>query len=100
MAEEKLSSGGGNHYWYEKGRGLSRKGSHREAIEAFNLAIAENPLHAAAYFIRGACQYALGNFREAGDDLDAAAVLGCREAQFWSKHAVYSATNGADNEDE
>ena len=89
MAEEKQSSGSGSHYWYEKGHGLSRKGSHREAIEALNLAIAENPLHAKSYFVRGACQYSLGNFREAGDDLDAAAILGCQDAQFWSRHSFY-----------
>jgi len=75
--------------WYEKGRCLTRNGRHREAIEALNLAINKNPLYAEAYFVRGACHYELGNYRQAGDDLDAAAVLGCRDAQFWSKYAIY-----------
>jgi tetratricopeptide (TPR) repeat protein len=88
MAEEKQASGGDNHDWYEKGRRLSHKGRHREAVEALTLAITEYPLHAEAYFVRGACQYALGNYREAGDDLDAAALLGCRDAQFWSKYEI------------
>lgn len=88
MAEEKQSSVGGGHDWYEKGRRLSDKGSHREAIKALDAAITENPFHAGAYFVRGACQYSLGNYREAGDDLDAAALLGCRDAQFWSKFAI------------
>ena len=74
--------------WYEKGRRLAQDGRHREAIEAFNLAIDKNPEYAKAYFVRGACHYALRNYRWAGDDLDAAALLGCRDAQFWSKYAI------------
>ena len=100
MAENKRSAAGHNHDWYEKGLHLSHNGSHREAVEAFDAAIKENPLHAEAYFVRGACQYALGNYREAGDDLDAAAILGCRDAQFWSRHAIHSLTNEADDEEE
>ena len=83
--------------WYEKGQRLARHGSHREAVEALDLAIEEDPLNADAYFVRGASQYALGNYREAGDDLDAAAILGCRDAQFWSKHAIHPATGDADD---
>jgi hypothetical protein len=26
----------------------------------------------------------MGNYRQTGDDLNAAALFGCREAQFWS----------------
>ena len=88
----------GNRDWYEKGRCLARHGSHREAIQALNLAIQNDPLNADAYFVRGASHYALGNYRDAGDDLDAAAILGCRDAQFWSKHAIYSATRDVDDE--
>ena len=78
--------------WCERGRRLTRDGCHREAIEAFNLAIAKDPAYAEAYFVRGACHYALGSYRQAGDDIDAAAVLGCRDAQFWSKHAIQTLT--------
>ena len=98
MVKDRQPSDSYDGEWYHKGRRLSRHGSHREAIEALDLAIKENPLHADAYFIRGASQYALGNYREAGDDLDAAAILGCQDAQFWSKHAIYSATGDADDE--
>lgn len=82
--------------WYEKGRHLTRNGSHREAIEALNLAIKKNPLNAEAYFVRGACYFALGSRRQASEDLDAAAILGCQDAQFWSKYAVYSIGKGSD----
>ena len=82
--------------WYDKGRRLTQEGCHREAIEAFNLAIDINPAYAEAYFVRGACHYALRNYRQAGDDLDAAALLGCRDAQFWSKYDIYP--SGKDDE--
>ena len=83
---------------YEKGCRLSRHGSHKAAIEALNSAIEKNPLHAEAYFVRAACQYALGNYRDAGDDLDAAAVLGCRDAQFWSKHSIQAPAQKEEDE--
>jgi tetratricopeptide (TPR) repeat protein len=75
--------------WFEKGRLLARDGRHQEAIKALNLAIAKVPAYADAYFIRGACYYALGSYHQAVDDIDAAAFLGCRDAQFWSKYAIY-----------
>jgi len=78
--------------WFEKGRRLARDGRHSDAIEAFNRAIAEAPTHAEAYFARGACCYALGSYHQAANDIDAAAILGCRDAQFWSKHATQSVT--------
>jgi len=100
MTENEQASGGSNHDWYEKGRRLSHNGSYREAIEALNVAITENPLHAEAYFVRGACQYALGNYQEAGDDLDAATLLGCQDAQFWSKYEISSPDkDGGDEQD-
>jgi tetratricopeptide (TPR) repeat protein len=74
--------------WFERGQRLVRDGRQREAIEAFNLAIAKDPAYAEAYFVRGACYYALGSYYQAADDIDAAAILGCRDAQFWSKHAI------------
>ena len=76
--------------WYEKGQRLTRKDRPAEAIEAFNQVIQKNSAHAEAYFARGACHYTLGNYRQAEDDLDTAALLGCREAQFWSKCAINS----------
>ena len=74
--------------WFEKGRRLAQDGRHSEAIEAFNRAIAGVPAYAEAYFGRGACYYALGSYHQAADDIDAAAILGCRDAQFWSRHAI------------
>lgn len=82
--------------WCDKGRRLTGAGRHRDAIEALNFAIDENPLHAEAYFVRGACHYALGSYQQAADDLDAAAVLGCRDAQFFSKYAIYASEKGVE----
>jgi tetratricopeptide (TPR) repeat protein len=93
------SSDFGDKDWYAKGRCLTRNGRHREAIEALNLAINKNSLYAEAYFVRGACHYTLGSYRQAGDDLDAAALLGCRDAQFWSKYAIYPLGKGADDKE-
>ena len=73
--------------WYERGQGLTQDGRHKEAIEALDRAISKDPACAEAYFARGACYYKLGRYDQAGDDIDAAAILGCRDAQFWSKHA-------------
>ena len=86
--------------WYEEGRRLTQDGRHREAIEALNLAIDQNPHLAEAYFARGACYYALGSYQQAGEDLDAAAILGCRDAQFWSKHAIYSSVKDTDDKND
>ena len=88
--EKIQASGLSDKEWYEKGRRLTQNGRHKEAVEALTLAIDKNPLYAEAYFARGACHYALGSYRQAGDDLDAAALLGCRDAQFWSKYAIDS----------
>lgn len=98
--EKKRSSDFSDNEWYKKGRRLTRNSRHREAIEALNLAIDQNPRHAEAYFARGACHYALGSYQQAGDDLDAAALLGCREAQFWSKYEIYPSEKDDDNRKE
>lgn len=74
--------------WYERGQRLTQDARHKEAIEALDKAIAKDPACAEAYFARGACYYALGRYVRAGDDIDAAAILGCRDAQFWSKHPI------------
>ena len=82
--------------WFEKGQLLARDGRHQEAIETLNLAIAKVPAYADAYFIRGACYYALGSYHQAADDIDAAAILGCRDAQFWSKHPIQPVKSSAE----
>jgi tetratricopeptide (TPR) repeat protein len=94
----KQSTGFSDKDWYEKGRRLTQDGRHAEAIEALNSAIDKNPGYAEAYFARGACHYALGSYRQAGDDLDAAALLGCRDAQFWSKFTINSSKKSTDNQ--
>jgi tetratricopeptide (TPR) repeat protein len=86
--------------WYERGQRLTQDGRHREAIEALDRAIAKNPACAEAYFARGACYYTLGRYDLAGDDIDAAAILGCRDAQFWSKHSIPPLTIRADDRQE
>ena len=83
--------------WYERGQRLTQDGRHREAIEALNQAIEKDPSCAEAYFVRSACYYALGRYDQAGDDIDAAAILGCRDAQFWSKHAISPLTISTDD---
>ncbi|NNL76283.1 MAG: hypothetical protein HKO68_08110 [Desulfobacterales bacterium] len=86
--------------WYEEGQRLTREGCHTDAIEALDLAIQKNPVYAEAYFVRGACHYALGNLRQAGDDLDAAALLGCQDAQFWSVYDTRTSKKSTDSEKE
>ena len=70
--------------WLDEGKRLKSENRYPEAIEAFNLAIQKNSRYAEAYFARGACHYLIGNYRQTGDDLDAAALFGCRDAQIWS----------------
>ena len=72
--------------WYQAGRSLAEAGEHKEAIEAFGTALSRNPELADAYFLRSASCYHLGRYVQAGQDLDAAALLGCRDAQFWSRY--------------
>jgi tetratricopeptide (TPR) repeat protein len=72
--------------WHEEGRRLTRAGHHRKAIQAFNLAIDQKIKFGESYFKRGLCHYRLGNYRQAKDDLEAAALLGCINAQLWGKH--------------
>ena len=86
--------------WYERGQRLTLDGRHREAIEALNQAIAKDPVWAEAYFARGACYYTLGRYEQAGDDIDAAAILGCRDAQFWSNRSIPLLTISADDRQE
>ena len=85
---------------YQEGRRLTREGCHKEAIEAFSLAIQKKYDYAEAYFARGACHYTIGDYRQAGDDLDAAAALGCQEAQFWSKYGTTTSKINVDDEND
>jgi tetratricopeptide (TPR) repeat protein len=72
--------------WHRKGLQLKQKGQYRKAIQAFNRAIDNKIKFAEAYFERGVCFYKLGNNRQASNDLAAAALLGCKAAELWSKY--------------
>jgi tetratricopeptide (TPR) repeat protein len=72
--------------WYQQGLKLKQKGHYQKAIDAFNQAIDHKIKFAESYFERGVCFYKLGNNRQATDDLAAAAMLGCKAAELWSKH--------------
>ena len=61
-------------------------GCYPEAIQAFNLAIDKKIECTQAYFNRGVCHYRLGNYRQVKNDLEAAALPGCKNALFLSKN--------------
>jgi tetratricopeptide (TPR) repeat protein len=69
----------------EEGRRLSLLGDYSRAVQVFNIAIDQNKEFAEAYFRRGACYYMLGYYRRAVEDLNAASLFGCQDAQLWSK---------------
>lgn len=83
--------------WYEKGRRYMLDGSHSKAIRAFNLAIDHKINCARTYFERGVCHYRLGNYLQAASDLEAAALLGCKDAFFWSKYETKESRNTDDD---
>jgi tetratricopeptide (TPR) repeat protein len=70
---------------FENGRQLMSEGLNKEAIQAFEHCIDMNIESAQAFFNRGVCHYRLGNYRQAKDDLEAATLLGCKDASLWSK---------------
>jgi len=72
--------------WLEEGRHLMQAGHLGRAIEALNLAIDHKINIGRSYFERGVCHYRLGNYRQAKIDLEAAALLGCKDAQLWSQY--------------
>jgi tetratricopeptide (TPR) repeat protein len=74
--------------WYQDGQRLRSSGRYAEAVSAFSRAIERNRLFAEAYFGRGTCHYALRHYQQAREDLNAAAVFGCRVAQFWSRFEI------------
>lgn len=73
---------------YAEGCRLTRAGQFAEAIGPFTQAIEMNIERADAYFRRGVCHYLLGNYHMANNDMDAATVLGCQDAQLWSRYAL------------
>jgi tetratricopeptide (TPR) repeat protein len=73
---------------YEEGCRLTHAGKLQEAVRAFSAAIDCNTGWAEAYFRRGVCYYLLGNCRLAAHDMDAATLLGCRDAQLWSRFDI------------
>jgi len=81
--------------WCAKGHQLMRFKQYQKAVSVFDKAI-EGDANAQAYFFRGVCHYLIGNYHLAKDDMDAAAILGCRDAQFWSKFEM-KGTRNTDN---
>lgn len=73
------------HEWYDKGCELKRAGNLMEAVASFKKAIDCDAQFADAYFTRGACYYLMGRYQLAGMDMDAATLLGCQDAQLWSR---------------
>jgi hypothetical protein len=74
--------------WYEEGCRLAQAGKLREALVTFSSVIDCNASWAEAYFRRGMCYYLLVNCRLASYDMDAATLLGCRDAQIWSRYDI------------
>ena len=85
--------------WYRKGDKLRCAGKYAQAISAFNSAIDCNAEFASAYFMRGVCHYLLGHYLQATDDMHAAALLGCEDAQLWSKYDTKVVADIAEEED-
>ena len=85
--------------WYQKGDELRSAGKYAQAIGAFNKAIECNAEFASAYFMRGVCHYLLGHYLQATDDMNAAALLGCEDAQLWSKYDTKVVEDVEDDED-
>ncbi len=83
----------------EEGRRLTRLGDYSKAVQAFNLATDQNREFAEAYFRRGACYYMLGYYRRATDDLNAASLLGCQDAQLWCKFKTNRFDEDEDDDD-
>ena len=67
---------------------MTHAGKLQEAVTAFSSVIDCNAGWAEAYFRRGVCYYLLGNCRLASYDMDAATLLGCRDAQLWSRYDI------------
>lgn len=83
-----------------KGERLMREGAWSDALDAFEAALQSDPRNARAYWGRGVCRYQLGAYRRAAEDMDAAALLGCRDAQLWSRFDVGAAEDDEDGEND
>ena len=83
-----------------EGRRLTRLGDYSNALQAFDRAIDQNRELAEAYFVRGACYYMLGYYRRAAEDLNAASLFGCQDAQLWSKFETISNDEEEDDDEE
>jgi tetratricopeptide (TPR) repeat protein len=76
---------------YKEGCKLMRAGKLLEAATAFTWAIDRKARVADAYFRRGVCHYLLGTYRMAVEDIRAAALLGCKDAQLWGLYDIQPA---------
>ena len=86
--------------WVDQGYYLMMAGNYAEAIRAYSRAIEVDVDLAHAYFGRAACHYALGHYRWATEDLDAATLFGCADAQMWSRFERKRAQKDEDQEQE
>ena len=86
--------------WFSRGLTLLESAAYREALAAFDRAIDENTELAEAYLFRGVCRYKLGHFRQAAADMDAATLLGCEDAQLWSRFCPRDADFEAEEKDD
>jgi tetratricopeptide (TPR) repeat protein len=99
MKTRENKSGTDAHEWYRKGCRLKRAGNLRAAVKSFSKAIDCDTQFAKAYFTRGASFYLLGQYRRAGMDMDAAVLLGCQDAQLWSRFDMHAMTASDEDED-
>jgi tetratricopeptide (TPR) repeat protein len=76
---------------YEEGCALMDAGKISAAVAAFSAAIDRKARVADAYFRRGVCHYLLGTYRMAVEDIRAAALLGCKDAQLWGLYDIQPA---------
>ena len=76
--------------WIEKGYAFAVAGQYKEAIEAFNKAIEEDPKDEKAYYNRGAIHGSLGNYNEAISDFEKTIELNPKyEKAFYSRGIAY-----------
>jgi len=74
--------------WCEKGNVLAERGKWKEAMEAFTKAIELDPKGSLAYGLRGITYYALDNYKQAVDDLNAAIKLNPTDVGAWVTYTL------------